>query len=310
MSREEELPPAPLALWAEEQHQDVLELRYRIRRRLYSGRSEYQRVDIVESEGFGRMLFNDGIVMTSERDEFVYHEMICHVPLFVHPAVRRVLVIGGGDGGTVRELLRHSYVEHCRLVEIDPLVLEGCREHLPGAAAAFDDPRVEVTVADGLRFVAETEERYDLVLVDSSDPIGPAEPLFGAAFYHDVRRVLRPGGVVVSQAESPFYDAARQRSLLAILAERFRRVHLYNYANLTYPGGLWSFSFATPGDLCPLADFDPERVRRSGLEFRWYGPEMHRAAFVLPAFQRANLATHLTPFRRPLRPEPDGAAPG
>jgi len=292
--------PSALPLWAAEQHQDILELRYRIRKRLFSGASEFQQIDIVESEGFGRMLFNDGIVMISERDEFVYHEMISHVPLFVHPAVARVLVIGGGDGGTVRELMRHPAVVHCHLVEIDPLVLEGCREHIPRTASALDDSRVEVTVADGLRFVAETDERYDLVIVDSSDPIGPAEPLFGPAFYDDVKRVLRPDGMVVSQAESPFYDAARQSSLLGILAERFRRVHLYNYVNLTYPGGLWSFSLATLGDHCPIGDFDAGRLRRSGLEFRWYGPDVHRAAFALPGFQAAALAPHLTPFRSPI----------
>jgi len=225
--------------------------------------------------------------------------MIAHVPMFVHPSVERVLVIGGGDGGTLRELLRHQGLRHCHLVEIDPLVLAACREHLPGAAAALDDPRAEVTCADGVRFVAETAERYDLVIVDSSDPVGPAEPLFGAGFYGNVARLLRPGGLVVSQAESPFYEPELQRSLLRILARCFERVHLYNYANLTYPGGLWSFSLATRGALCPLGDFDPRRVERSGLEFRWYGPAVHRAAFALPAFQAAGLRDWLTPPREP-----------
>jgi spermidine synthase len=295
----------PLNLWVEELHQDVLGLRYKVKKTLFTGESRFQQIDIVETEGFGRMLFNDGVAMISERDEFVYHEMISHVPLFVHPCVERVLVIGGGDGGTARELLRHSSVRHCRLVEIDPLVLEGCREHIPQTAAALGDARVEVTVGDGVEFVAKTDERYDLVIVDSTDPIGPATPLFGPEFYRNVRRVLNDDGIVVSQAESPFYEAEQQRSLLEILAGLFRRVQLYNYVNLTYPGGLWSFSLACKSDLCPIGDFDPQRVRRSGLEFRWYGPAVHQAAFVLPGFQAADLARYLTPFKRP--PFPDGS---
>ena len=291
----------PLELWVEELHQGSLGQRYRVKRTLFSGESDFQRIDIVETEAYGRMLLNDGVVMLSERDEFVYHEMISHVPLFVHPRVERVLVIGGGDGGTVRELIRHPSVQHCRLVEIDPLVLDGCRRHIPSTASALDDSRVQVTVADGVRFVAETDERYDLVIVDSTDPIGPAEPLFGAEFYANVHRVLNDDGIVISQAESPFYEVEQQASLVAILGERFRRVHLYNYVNLTYPGGLWSFSFAGKSDLCPVGDFDPRRVDESGLTFRWYGAAVHEAAFVLPGFQADNLAERLTSFkRRPL----------
>jgi len=286
-----------LDLWATEKHRDELELRYRVDRILFSGESEFQRIDIVETTGFGRMLFNDGVVMLSERDEFVYHEMISHVPLFVHPAIERVLVVGGGDGGTVRELLRHPGVRHCRLVEIDRLVVEGCRDHIPQTAAALDDPRVEVTIGDGVEFVARTDQRYDLVIVDSTDPIGPATPLFGEGFYAGVHRVLTDRGVVVSQAESPFYEAERQASLVRILGERFKRVHLYNYTNLTYPGGLWSFSFAAKCDLCPIGDFDESRAQRSGLEFRYYSPEVHRAAFALPPFQIASLGKKLTPLK-------------
>jgi spermidine synthase len=286
----------PAGDWADELEQQTLQLRYKVRERLFSGRSEYQRVDVVETAGFGRMLFNDGLAMVSERDEFVYHEMIGHVPLFVHPDPRRVLVIGGGDGGTVREVIRHRSVEHCRLVEIDALVVEACRKELPWTASALDDPRVAVTIGDGVRFVATTDERYDLVLVDSTDPVGPARALFGEEFYANVRRVLRDGGLVVSQAESPFFDIEQQRSLLGILGGRFERVHIYNYANITYPGGLWSFSYAAAGDLCPLRSFDPARVARSGLAFRYYDAAVHRAAFALPVFQAEALRGVLTPI--------------
>jgi len=283
--------------WIQELHQQSLILRYKVVRRLFAGQSPFQRVEIVETERFGRMLFNDGVVMLSERDEFVYHEMIAHVPLFVHAAAERVLVIGGGDGGTVREAIRHPSVRHCRLVEIDGMVVEACREFLPRTAAALDDPRVQVTIADGVEFVARTDERYDLVIVDSTDPVGPAEPLFGPEFYANVRRVLNPGGLVVSQAESPYFNAERQLAMVEILAGLFRRVHVYNYANITYPGGFWSFTFAAAGDLCPLGDFDPRRVAASGLDFRYYSPGVHRAAFALPPFQAEALAPHLSPFR-------------
>lgn len=288
----------PLSLWVEELHQETLGLRYKVKRTLFSGESDFQQIDIVETEGFGRMLLNDSVVMVSERDEFVYHEMIAHVPLFLHPAVRRALVIGGGDGGTVREILRHPSVEHCRLVEIDPLVVEGCRKHLLQTAAALDDPRVEVTLADGVEFVARSTESYDLIVVDSTDPIGPATPLFGEEFYRNLKKRLGPGGIVVSQAESPFYEMERQRSLLGILGGLFGRTHLYNYVNLTYPGGLWSFSYATDADLCPVSGLDRQRIERSGMEFRYYGAEVHRAAFVLPAFQQAALEDLLTPLAR------------
>jgi spermidine synthase len=289
----------PLSLWVEELHDDVLGLRYKVKRTLFSGESEFQRIDIVETEGFGRMLFNDGLVMISERDERIYHEMISHVPLFVHPSAERVLVIGGGDGGTVREVLRHPGVLHCRLVEIDPVVVEGCRQHLRQTSEALEDPRVEVSIADGVEFVAGTDERYDLVIVDSTDPIGPATPLFGPAFYRNVQRVLNDDGIVVSQAESPFYEAERQRSLLGILRDNFSRVHIYNYVNLTYPGGLWSFSYAAKDGRCPIGGFDAKRVANAGLELEYYNARIHRAAFVLPEFQQRNLTPLLSPFDSP-----------
>jgi len=286
-----------LQLWAEEMHQENLGLRYKVRRSLYSGESDFQQIDIVESDGFGRMLFNDSIVMVSERDEWIYHEMIAHVPMFVHPGVQRALVIGGGDGGTVRELLRHPSIEAVHLVEIDPLVIEACRDHLPVTSAALSDARATVMIDDGVRYVAETGERYDLVIIDSTDPIGPATPLFGAEFYHSVARILRPGGIVISQAESPFYEVERQRSLLTILSGTFNRTAIYNYTNLTYPGGLWSFTFATSGDLCPIGDFDGERFDSSAFDCRYYNKAIHRGAFILPEFQRANVAGLVSPFK-------------
>jgi spermidine synthase len=285
-------------LWADELHKKILLLRYKLRGKLFSRQSEFQKIDIVETEGFGRMLFNDGVAMLSERDEFVYHEMISHVPLFLRPGAERVLVIGGGDGGTVREVIRHPGVRRCRLVEIDAAVVEGCKQYIPQTAAALDDPRVDISIADGVGFVTETDERYDLVIVDSTDPVGPAEALFGQRFYEGVKRVLCDGGMVVSQAESPYFDLDRQESLLEILTGLFRRVHIYNYVTITYPGGLWSFTFAQRGDLCPIGDFDGGAVENSALDFNYYSAAVHCAAFVLPAFQERRLQRLLTPFKR------------
>lgn len=274
--------------WIEERFWDFFATRFRVEKVLFTGQSEFQRVEIVETAGHGRMLLNDGLVMISERDEFVYHEMIAHVPLFVHPRPRRVLVIGGGDGGTVREALKHGTVEHCRLVEIDKMVVDACREFIPQTASALDDPRVEVTIADGVEFVAATNETYDVVIVDSTDPIGPAQPLFGPEFYGNVRRVLTDKGIVVSQGESAFLGGETQESLLGILGGVFARVNLYTYTNMTYPAGLWAFTFASTG-LKPVSDFDQERVKRSGIDFRYYNPSVHIAAFSLPEFLRKRL---------------------
>ncbi len=233
--------------WIEERFKDFLGMRYRIKKVLFSGTSPFQKVEIVETTGHGKMLLNDGLVMICERDEAVYHEMIVHVPLFVHPEPRRVLVIGGGDGGTVRETLRHRTIEHCRLVEIDEMVVSACREFIPQTSSCLDDPRVEVTIADGVEFVATTAERYDVVIIDSTDPIGPAKPLFGTEFYTNVKRILTSKGIVVSQAENPWYEADNQRSLVQNLDGVFEHLSVYNYSNLTYPGGLWSFAFRQRG---------------------------------------------------------------
>ena len=278
--------------WVEERFWDFFATRFRIKQVLFTGQSPFQRVQVVDTEGHGRMLLNDGLVMVSERDEFIYHEMIAHVPLFVHPAARRVLVIGGGDGGTVREVLKHKSVERCTLVEIDAMVVDACKVYIPQTASSLDDPRVVVMIADGVEFVAQTKERFDVVIVDSTDPIGPAQPLFGPEFYGNVKKVLTERGIVVSQGESAFYSGEMQKSLLRILDGLFQRVGLYNYTNMTYPGGLWSFTFASKG-LRPVADFDPSRVRASGIEFNYYNPHVHRAAFDLPQFMRKELGEFL-----------------
>lgn len=246
-------------LWIEEKLEDYLGIRYRVEKVLFSGVSEYQRVDVVETRGHGRMLLNDDLVMIAERDEFVYHDMIAHVPLFVHPKPRRVLIIGGGDGGTAREVIRDENVQKCTMVEIDKMVIDACKEFIPVTSSALADAKVDLIIGDGVRYVAETPEKFDIILFDSTDPIGPAERLFGPEFYANVYNILNDDGIVVSQGESPFYEQKIQASMLDILSGLFFNVAIYNYSNLTYPGGLWSFTFASKG-LHPTKDFDESRV--------------------------------------------------
>jgi spermidine synthase len=262
---------------------------YRVRRKLFEGESPHQKIEIYETEAHGRMLFNDGLAMLSERDEFVYHEMIAHVPLFVHPCPKKVLVIGGGDGGTAREVLRHPGVEVCVMVEIDAMVVEACSAHLPQTACVFGHPKLDLRIEDGLEFVANTDQLFDVVLIDSTDPVGPAQPLFGSEFYGNLVRCLGPNGIVVSQGENPHYHREQQAGLRGILNRHFPLSRFYNYHNLTYPGGLWSFAFSSFG-LHPLRDFGPERVDSSGLSFDYYSPAIHRAAFALPAFMLRSLS--------------------
>lgn len=275
--------------WIEENHDQILTLRYAVKDVLFEGKSLFQTVTIVETEGFGRMLLNDDLVMISERDEFIYHEMITHVPLFIHPHAKKVLVIGGGDGGSAREVLRHSQVEYCHMVEIDEMVVNACKQWIPQTAIGMtDNPRFKLDIADAVDYVATTDQRYDVILVDSTDPIGPAVPLFGEDFYRNVYRILADDGIVVAQGESPVYAAAQQQSLLKTMGKLFPLVSMYNYNNMTYPGGLWSFAIASKKHH-PVNTVDTARIADSGITFSWYNSAVHQASFALPQFMLDNL---------------------
>lgn len=234
------------------------------------------------------MLLNDDLVMLTERDEFAYHDMITHVPLFVHPNPERVLVIGGGDGGTAREVLRHRAVKKCVMVEIDKMVVDASIKHLPVTSSELDSPRLELLIEDGVKYMRESTETFDVIIIDSTDPIGPATPLFGEAFYQDVAARLSSNGIVVAQGESPWYEATMQKKLLSVVQEIFPLRTYYNFSNLTYPGGLWSFMYASKGRH-PIHDFDSSKVSASELKFRYYNEGVHKAAFSLPQFMKDNL---------------------
>jgi spermidine synthase len=268
---------------------------FRVEKTLFSQKSPYQQIDVVKTVNHGAVLINDGIIMLTERDEFIYHEMIAHVPLFVHPSPQRVLVIGGGDGGTVREVLKHDCVERVVMVEIDEVVVTACRRHLPSVSQALDDPRLEIIFADGIQYVAETAERFDIAMVDSTDPIGPGVGLFEKPFYANMARILTAQGILVTQAESPFYDLEFQHTLLANQRPYFKKLHTYLYTTLAYVGGLYCFGFASK-DLCPLRDFDPKRFAAAGIATRYYNSHIHQAAFRLPQFLKEKLGGTLDPL--------------
>jgi len=274
--------------WVEEVQDGDYGMKWRGKELLFRGTSEFQKVEVYDTASHGRMLLIDGLLMTSERDEFVYHEMIAHVPLFLHPEPRRVLVVGGGDGGTVREALKHPAVAHVDLVEIDGMVVDAARKFLPSTAGCLADPRVTVRIEDGVKFMAASGEPYDVILIDSTDPIGPAAPLFGDAFYANVKSRLSGGGLVVAQGECPFYRLDVQKALAQVVRGAFGTAALYNYHNLTYPGGLWSFVAASkaPRD---LAAPDAARVAALQPQLRYYNLETHKAAFALPEFMKRGL---------------------
>lgn len=274
-----------MELLFKEKHTENVELLIKVDRQLCTGRSEYQRIDVFESAEFGRILAIDGYIMLTERDEFIYHEMITHVPMAVHPNVRDVLVIGAGDGGTVRELARYRDIERIDMVEIDPLVVDVCRKYLPGTACGLDDPRVKIHYEDGIKFISMKENEYDLIIVDSTDPVGPGEGLFTKEFYANCRKALREDGIMVNQHESPFYDEDAKvcRKTHMLIADSFPISLVYQAHIPTYPSGHWLFGFASK-KYHPVDDLNAPAWELRGIRTRYYTTRLHKGAFALPAY--------------------------
>ena len=271
--------------WFSEQHTKDVKLSIRVDRQLYSGHSDYQRIDVFESPEFGRFLVLDGCMMLTQKDEFIYHEMITHVAMAVHPRVRRVLVIGGGDGGAVRELCRYDDIEHIDLVEIDEQVVEVSRRFFPETTCSLDDPRVSIMYRDGLRFVRGCKDEYDLIIVDSTDPFGPGEGLFTREFYGNCYKALKEDGIMINQHESPFYkeDALACQRAHKRIVETFPIGKVYQAHIPTYPSGHWLFGFASK-KYHPLRDLDEKRWNARGLKCGYYTTMLHKGAFYIPAY--------------------------
>ncbi|MDD2362614.1 MAG: polyamine aminopropyltransferase [Oscillospiraceae bacterium] len=272
-------------LWYSEMHTKNVKLSIKVSRQIYSGQSDFQRIDVLESPEFGRFLTIDGYMMLTEKDEFIYHEMMVHPAMAVHPEPKRVLVIGAGDGGVVRELVRYSSIEHIDLVEIDQHVIEVCKKYLPTTSSELDNRRVTIHIQDGLRFIRKCKDEYDIIIVDSTDPFGPGEGLFTKEFYGNCFKALKDDGIMVNQHESPFYsgDAIAMQRAHKRIVESFPISRVYQAHIPTYPSGHWLFGFASK-KYHPIRDFDYAGWRALGLKTRYYNTQLHVGSFALPNY--------------------------
>jgi spermidine synthase len=270
-----------MELWYTEKQTENHGITTKITETLHSEKSEFQQIDIIQTKQFGRMLVLDGMVMTTDVDEFVYHEMIAHVALNTHPNPKKVLVVGGGDGGAIREIVKHESVEQAVLAEIDGRVIEACKTHFPNIAKELSgNPRVSVQVMDGVKHIHENKGAYDVIMVDSTEPVGPAVGLFEKGFYQGIYDALKPDGIMVAQTESPWFNRDLIKRVFRDLKSIFPITRLYTVSIPTYPSGLWSFTIASK-QYDPL-EVDPDTIK--DLDTKYYSPELHHAVFKLPKF--------------------------
>ena len=268
-----------------ERHTPHVGLAIEVDKHLYSAESRFQRIDVFESIQFGRMLVLDGVLMLTEKDEFIYHEMIVHVPMAAHPNANNILVIGGGDGGAIRELCKYKSIERIDFVEIDEQVVKVCREYLKNTATNFDDERITCYFEDGLRFIRRCHDVYDIVIVDSTDPFGPGEGLFTKEFYGNCFKALKEDGILVNQHENPFYpeDALAVSRIHKRIVQSFPLSRLYQAHIPTYPSGHWLFGFSSK-KYHPWQNLDARRWNELGIKTRYYNTNLHRASFALPTY--------------------------
>ncbi len=276
--------------WVEETLHRGFRVNLKADRVLFDSETEHQRLIIFENSDFGRVMMLDSIVQLTSKDEFIYHEMMAHVPLFAHGRARRALIVGGGDGGVLREALRHPALEQVTLCEIDRGVIDLCRTHFPEVSAgAYDDPRTRIVIADGTKFVAETADRFDVIMIDSTDPVGPGAVLFTREFYTGCRRCLKPGGLLVTQNGLPFLQARELKQSVGYFRELFADAFAYLANTPTYFGGPMSYGWAT--DNRKLREHKRKKIARrhekaGGFPTRYWTPEVHVAAFALPPYVR------------------------
>ncbi len=274
-----------MELWFSEPHTKNVKFSVQIKECILTRQSRYQRIDVMDTFDFGRILTLDGFLMLTEKDEFIYHEMMVHLPMAVNPDIRRVLVIGAGDGGTIRELTRYPTIEHIDMVEIDREVVEVCKEYLPQTACKLEDPRVHIYYEDGLKFVRYHVQEYDLILVDSTDPFGPGEGLFTKEFYGNCYKALTDRGILINQHESPYYplDAKAMQWAHNRIHGVFEICKCYQIHIPTYASGHWLFGFASK-ELDPVEDCQADRWNSLGLKTRYYNTDLHKGCFALPNY--------------------------
>ena len=274
-----------MEMWFHDEHTDNVKLAIRVDYQVFSAQSEIQRIDVLESKEFGKILVVDGDLMLTEKDEFIYHEMISHVPMAVHPQVERILVIGGGDGGVVRELAKYDTVEQIDVVEADPLLVEVCRKYFPQMACSLNDPRVHIYHEDGLRFIRSKSDAYDLIIIDSPNPFGAGEGLFTKEFYGNCFNALHEDGIMINQHESPFYkeEAFQCQRMHKRIVESFPISRIYQAHIPSYPSGHWLFGFASKR-YHPIHDMDGIQWKLRGIQTKYYLPRRHEGVCALPAY--------------------------
>lgn len=251
---------------------------------LFSDQSEFQKVEVFETDSaLGRVLTLDDLMMTTEGDEYHYHEMIAHIPMMNHKCPKSVLVIGGGDGGTVREVLKHDTVERVVLCEIDGMVIEACKKFLPTIACELDNPKVEILVQDAIEYIKDKKNEFDIILIDSTDPMGPGEGLFTEEFYTNVKNSLKEGGIMVAQSESPFVNKEEIKKMYDLLKKVFPICSTYTSNIPTYPGGYWAWAFCSQ-NVEPLSYIDERRCENITKTCKIYNKDYHKARFALPNY--------------------------
>ena len=274
-----------MGLWHTDYHTPHRGLSFEVAEVLHCEQSPFQKIEVVRTPAFGKVLMLDEVLMLTETDEFTYHEMLAHPALFTHPEPQSVLIIGGGDCGTLTRVLQHSPVRRVLMVELDERVTRVANQYFPDLAASVDDPRAELVFGDGIRYVEETEEQFDVILVDSTDPVGPAEGLFRAPFFANCKRALKPGGVFCLQSESPWIPQLGKviGEVHRDLRSLFPIVKAYSAAIQTYQAGFWLFQLASTSP-DPLSPEVGVRIAASGIPTRYYNRDLHYAAFTLPTF--------------------------
>lgn len=274
-----------MEFWFSEHHTENVKLSIKVDKHLYSEENEYVRMDIFESPEFGRFLTIDGYIIMTEKDEFIYHEMMTHIPMAVHPNPQKILVFGSGDGGVVRELLKYPSVKQIDLVEVNEGVMEACKKYLPFTASGLDDPKVTIYTENCLRYIRHIEQEYDVIIVDSAGFYGPGESLLSREFYGSCFKALKDDGIMVNQHQSPFYDEDRietQRAHKRIV-ECFPISRVYQAHIPSYPAGYWLFGYAAK-TYHPINDYDPAKWKAMKIDTRYYTANLHTGCFVLPGY--------------------------
>lgn len=274
-----------MELWYTDQHTKDVRFSMKVEEQIATTQSEFQRIDILKTTEFGKVLVLDGELMITQKDEFIYHEMMTHVPMAVHPNVKNVLVVGAGDGGTIRELCKYDSIENIEMVEIDKKVTEMCMEYFQETACKLNDPRVHMRFEEALRYVRSKVDAYDLIIVDCADPYGPAEGLFTREFYGTCFKALHEDGILINQHESPYYSEHSRTVQKAHkqITTVFPYSTVYQCHIPSYPSGHWLFGFASK-KYDPIKDMDADKWNELGLKTKYYNTDLHMGSFYLPNY--------------------------